>query len=225
MAASPRQHPPLFYRIFLGHLLVVLLCFVVAVLLLDYLFVERLSLYMQRTPLILVPVMLALIGIAGLSALWTAGSAALPLGRFTELLESDASPDALLAELDRARTEENADLLCALHGRLTRQAHRYRARPLYMQLDRHLNILAADADTAAQLGAVPGELARKNLRSFLHADCDAAPLLQGMSAPSAHFATGLTFRGAGGRPLQAHATLHAIGADRWLLLGNDLRRG
>lgn len=224
MHESPRTHPPLFHRIFLGHLLMVLLCFVTAVVLLDYLFVEGLALYMQRTPLILVPIMLALIGVAGLSALWTAGSAALPLDRITKLLDSDAAPDALLAELETARTEENADLIRAVHGRLTRQAHRYRARPFAMQIDTHLNILATDADTAALLGAVPEEMTGRNLRAYLHPACEIGPLLTRLGGTAA-FETALQFHAASSRPLHAQASFQPLPGERWLLLGNDLRRG
>jgi hypothetical protein len=225
MAASRREYPPLFHRIFLGHLLMVLLCFVIAVVLLDYLFVEGLALYMQRTPLILIPVALALIGLAGLSALWTAGSAALPLDRITRLLDGDASPDALLAEHDRVRTEENANLLTALHGRLTRQANSGRARPLYMQIDSHLNIIATDAETAALLGAVPEEMTAGNLRSYLHEDSDVTPLLGALGDPPATRELEMRFRAAGARTLRARAVLHPLGMNRWLLLSNDLRKG
>ncbi len=224
MATSPREHPPLFHRVFLSHLLLVLLCFVIAIVLLEYLFVEGLALYMQRTPLILIPVSLALIGIAGLTALWTAGSAALPLDRITRLLDRDASPEALLAEHEHARTEENADLLNALHGRLKRLERNERSRPLYMQLDMHLNIIDTDVETAARLGVIPEEMARGNLRQYLHEDTDIAVLLRALADASATQELDAFFKAAASRVLRVRVILRPLGQGRWLLLGNDARR-
>ncbi|MCB2203814.1 hypothetical protein KQI65_03630 [bacterium] len=226
MSTPLKKHPPLFHRVLLAQLFLLLLSFVTVVVLLDYLFVEGLSLYIQRSPIILVPVVLALIGFAGLGALWASGSSSVPLDRITSLLDRDTDAESVLAELEDARTEENAALVKALHGHLKRNAHRYRARPFYFQIDAHLNIHATDADTAARLGSVPGEISRQNLLDVLSADTeDAATLRAALHAAEEPGEIDLHFIGPANRPIIARAQLHRLPGDRWLLLGNDIRRG
>ena len=221
MAAST-SHAPLFHRVFLGHLLLLLAAFITGVILLDYLFVEGLALYLQRTPLILIPTMLALIGVAGLLALWSSGSAAIPVDRITGLLDADVSPDTLIAELARARTEENAALLGALYGYLIRRDESGRAKTLLLVLDRHLNIVATDANSAARLGRTPAELRNRNLRDLL-AGKSALPaqlLLLGddeAGEPEGTFT--LQIAAAGGRGINAELQLLPLPGERWLLHG------
>ncbi|MBN1449185.1 MAG: hypothetical protein JXA28_14760 [Bacteroidetes bacterium] len=162
----PRKHPALFHRIFLSHLLTVLLCFVAALILVDYLFADNVHLYLIRNPIVLIPALLALIGIAGLFAVWTAGSATLPLAKLTRFIEERADADEIRSMRDHVGIEENADLVDALTGMLQRMKAAD-LRPLVLVLDTYLNIRSADPDTAARLGTTPEEIGRCNLRSFL----------------------------------------------------------
>lgn len=217
--ADKRRLPNLFHRIFLSHLLVVLLCFVVAVVTLDYLFVDGVSHFILRSPLILIPVMLAMIGVVGLLALWTAGSAAFPIDRTIEALQKHDATAALARILPEARIEEVAVLIEAVHHQLSREPAR---RPLFLRLDRHGNVRDCDVDTAARLGRVPDELRHSNIRAFLDTPRDYDSLRDACIsniAAATPTALSLRFRGAAGRILPTDCLLYALPGDETLLIG------
>jgi hypothetical protein len=225
--AAPRTHPALFHRVFFGHLLMLLVCFVSGIILLDYLFVSGLSLYLQRTPLILIPAMLALIGLAGLTALWTSGSSSLPLDKVSTLLNADANAEEIAQLLATARTEENATLIRSLQARLTRIEQSADRRALFLLIDSHLNILSTDTATAARLGHTPAEIANSNLRAFLAVSPGDLHALLSLLAAGTPPQQDLPLRlhASENRTVRAMMSMHPIGDDRWLLLGNDVRRG
>ncbi len=96
--------PSLFLRLLVSHLLVVLACFVAGVLVVDHLFAPGVSMFLERHPIILVPTVLILIGIAGLAANWNAASIGLPIHRLTVRLKEragrplDPAPEAMGSE-------------------------------------------------------------------------------------------------------------------------------
>ena len=210
-----RPLPNLFHRVFLSHLLVLLLSFVVALVLLDYLFVDGISHFLLRSPVILVPVLLAMIGVVGLLAIWTAGAAAAPLERAVDALQEHDSAEALGRLLPRARIDEIAAVIEAMQRRLGRTPA---SRPLYLRLDRHGNVRGCDVDTAARLGGTPDELLRRNLRDLLADPAEAAAWLAsaGDANPDANLRR---FRGPAGRILPADCRLHPLPGDEVLLIG------
>ncbi|MBR9977856.1 MAG: hypothetical protein KFH87_07185, partial [Bacteroidetes bacterium] len=157
---------------FLSHLVIVLLCFVLALVLIDYLFVGGIHHYLLHTPLILIPVMLGLTGIAGLLALWTAGAVTFPLVRLQEALTAVPASAALKNLRAKAGTEEVANLIDVLIGNLERQESHGTPRPFVLRLDQYFNILDADIDTAARLGHTPASIRHLNLRALLADNTD-----------------------------------------------------
>ncbi len=225
-----RSYPALFHRIFLSHLLVVLLCFVAAVILVDYMFAEGIALFLLRSPIILVPALLALIGIVGLLALWTAGSVAIPLDRAASLLRERKASERLGEILPKAGTEEVARLLLSMRQRLERDAAGPLPRPLVLRIDAHLNVHGCDIDTAARLGYTPDELRHLNLRSLLTDEATACRILSAMAGRDGGGGddTGTSgstvpiicaFRGAAERILHATCLLHPLPAEQYLLIG------
>ncbi len=217
-----RSHPALFHRVFLSHLLVVLLCFTAAVILIDYLFAEGVTLFLLRSPIILVPALLALIGIVGLLALWTAGSSAVPLDKASSLLSQYDASDRLLEILPDAGTEEVARMISATQQRLRREETRVPQRPLFLRIDAHLNVIDCDIDTAARLGFTPDELRRRNLRSCFASEDAAAALINAVAElrgglDAARFS--LRFSGAAGRMLHASCTAYLLPDLQFLLIG------
>lgn len=217
---SDTKHPSLFHRVFFSHLVIVLLCFVLALVLIDYLFVGGIHHYLLHTPLILIPVMLGMIGIAGLLALWTAGSVSFPLAHVQEAL-GDPHPDMALKKLQpKAGTEEIAHLIDALMRRLKKGQSTHPLRPFVFRLDHYFNILDTDVDTAARLGHTPESLCRLNLRALLPDGADAASLQHMRSLlPSDGNPDPLPcrFLAAAGRMRTLHCRLHPL-PDRQLLL-------
>lgn len=223
-----RTHPALFHRVFLSHLLTVLVCFVAAIILIDYLFVANTHLYLLRNPIILIPALMAIVGISGLLALWSAGGGAVPLGRLTELFNQRAAADEFLRLRDEAGIEENAELIDAIHAYLKRQAGAA-PRPLTFTLDERLNILHTDADTAARLGYTAADLQRRNMRVLLESAEDRAMLQDVMQlarrAQSPDIFT-LRLRAVGDRVMTVEGLMFLVdGGDTFLFVGWEVRRG
>ncbi|MFA6235511.1 MAG: hypothetical protein WC824_15150 [Bacteroidota bacterium] len=217
-----RSYPAMFHRVFLSHLLVVLLCFTAAVILVDYLFAEGVTLFLLRSPIILIPALLALIGLVGLLALWTAASMAMPLERASALLNEYDSSERLLQLLPKAGTEEAARIIIAAQQRLTREETRRPHRPFFLRLDSHLNVRDSDIDTAARLGYTPDELRRLNLRTVL-ADEGTIAVFRSAIAQLNNGGTPdpfpCPFRGAAQRTLMTSCMLYPMPDEQFLLIG------
>jgi hypothetical protein len=217
-----RSHPAVFHRVFLSHLLVVLLCFAAAVILVDYMFAEGIALFLLRSPIILIPALLALIGIVGLLALWTAGSVAIPLDRAASLLREHEASERLGEILPKAGTEEVARLLINMQQRLARDTAGCLPRPLVLRIDAHLNVHGCDIDTAARLGYTPDELRRLNLRDLL---ADTAgwrtvrSTIGALHAEDTGAPVSCDFRAAAGRTIHASCMLHTLPDEQYLLIG------
>ena len=223
----PRHLPALFHRVFLSHLLVLAISFVTALILFDYLFVEGIAHFLVHTPIILIPVLLALIGLVGLLALWTAGAVALALDRTATALDDIDPPTALERLLPEARIEEVARIVAVLRRKT---GHDGMLHPLFLRCDVHLNVCDADVDTAARLGHTPEQLRRQNLRTLLVTADDAARLRDAARALRADRATHaptrdaarelvLHFRGAAARILPVRCLLYLLPGDETLLIG------
>jgi hypothetical protein len=220
---EPRRLPALFHRVFLSHLLVVLLCLITALILHDYLFVDGISHFLLRSPVILVPVMLALMGIVGLLALWTAGAAAMPLDRAADALREPDAAQALERLLPSTGVDEVARLVDGVRQHIAREPAQ---RPLYLRLDRHGNIADGDVDTAARLGLTPDALRRRNLRDLLPDTAAVQALLAAQASTEADTAmdAGLvTFVAAAGRRLHARCLLYSLSGNEILLIGFPAR--
>ncbi|MBI5648587.1 MAG: hypothetical protein HY962_16775 [Ignavibacteriae bacterium] len=109
------QRPSIFLRLFLSHLLMLLFSFGVGLFVFDALFAPGLRPFLQRSPSILIPAVLALIGVAGLLAVWTATSITHPLER---LVNSIGNEDAAaeLEDIAASAPLEIAELAQALHA-------------------------------------------------------------------------------------------------------------
>ncbi|MFZ1731433.1 MAG: PAS domain-containing protein [Bacteroidota bacterium] len=217
-----RSYPALFHRVFLSHLLVLLLCFAAAVILVDYLFAEGVTLFILRSPIILIPALLALMGLVGLLALWTAASTAVPLDHASTLLNECDPSERLLQLLPKAGTEEVARLLIATQQRLAREESRTPLRPLFLRIDTHLNVLDCDIDTAARLGYTPDELRRLNVRDILsdqHSLQDFRHVFNQLNNREIAIPFSCPFRAAGQRILQTSCTLYAMPDAQILLIG------
>ncbi|MBE0644080.1 MAG: hypothetical protein IH600_08370 [Bacteroidetes bacterium] len=222
-----RSHPALFHRVFLSHLIVVLLCFTAAVILIDYLFAEGVTLFLLRSPIILVPALLALIGIVGLLALWTAGSTAVPLDRASSLLSQRDAAERLLELMPSAGTEEVARMINSVQHRLAQEESRVPQRPLFLRIDGYLNVRDCDIDTAARFGFTPEELRKRNLRGSCTGDNDVKALRAGIESlrkGSDPVVFTCHFHGAAGRVLQTACTLYTLTGEQFLLIGMAERR-
>ncbi|MAT39955.1 MAG: hypothetical protein CL946_10170, partial [Ectothiorhodospiraceae bacterium] len=62
------KKPTIFLRLYLSHLLMLAAIFLSGVLLIDYLFQDGIKYYLSKQPIIILPVVLGLIGIAGILA-------------------------------------------------------------------------------------------------------------------------------------------------------------
>lgn len=110
----------MFLRVVLSHLVVVLLCLVAGALTFDALFGTGVRYFLVRDPILLVPVMLILMGLAGLLAVHTTAGMSRPLESMTDALGDD-DPAARLAELaDVRHTAESLQLLGGLRAALAR---------------------------------------------------------------------------------------------------------
>lgn len=223
--AKERKRAAIFHRIFLSHLLVLLLSFIAALILIDYMFADGIRHFLLRSPLILIPALLAMIGLAGLLALWTAGAIALPLDAISEVMHGDVS-EAELAELRaRIRVEEHDALLASLAAQMRRLSARCRHRPLLLTVDALLNVHDMDVDTSARLGLAHD--ARGGTLRVLFAESDAARscaewLRERQGAGEMRFA----LRGAGDRRIEASWLAMRHGnMERFTLVGFDVHRG
>jgi len=108
--AERRQYPSIFLRVFLSHLLLLLSCFLSGIALYVYLFAPGAHLFIYRNPLILIPLLLGLISIAGLLSIWTSGAIAVPLGHIEKHFKHNgAGPN--LEELSATALTEEVDSL------------------------------------------------------------------------------------------------------------------
>jgi hypothetical protein len=82
-----RELPSIFLRVFLSHLLLLFLTVLAGLLVFNYVFAPGIRLFVDRNPLVLIPVTLALLGTAGLLSLWTAGAVSVPLRRLAGMLQ------------------------------------------------------------------------------------------------------------------------------------------
>ncbi len=112
---TPIQRPSIFLRLFLSHLLMLLFSFGVGLFVFDALFAPGLRPFLQRSPSILIPAVLALIGVAGLLAVWTATSLTHPLERLVNSIgDEDAATE--LEDIAASAPLEIAELAQALHA-------------------------------------------------------------------------------------------------------------
>jgi|GEM_PF-1431891 len=165
--SQQRSKPAIFHRLFLSHLLLLMFCFAAALILVDYLFATGVRVFLLHSTLILIPAVLALIGIAGLLALWTSGPIALPLEQITNALHGNEFKEQYDDLHRTAGCEEINTLLGSMNAHLSRTEQKQSQRPLLLVIDNLLNIHQCDIDTAARLGVIPETLLRDNLRSFL----------------------------------------------------------
>lgn len=229
-----RRHPALFHRVFLSHLITVLFCFGGTLILIDYLFIDGAHLYLRRNPIIVIPALLAIIGVAGLLALWSSGAAAVALGRLHELLDERADADAFRRFREEAGVEEAEDIAQGIHDFLKRGPGAD-LRPLTMILDEHLNVHRGDEDTAARLGFSADDLQRQNLRSLLPFTDDKVSLLAHLrlitseNAGAADKASGIVtlhFHAAAERVMTADCRVFALAeSGLFLIVGWEVRRG
>lgn len=117
------SHSSIFLLVFLSQLLLLLICFASAVGLFWYLFAPGVKMYLVRSPLIVLPVILGLMGIAGLIASWVAYRIGQPLESIAKMLTGVDAQSALYRE-GRMLTEETNALIEAL--RVFETAQRYR---------------------------------------------------------------------------------------------------
>ncbi len=222
--AKERKRAAIFHRIFLSHLLVLLLSFIAALILIDYMFADGIRHFLLRSPLILIPALLAMIGLAGLLALWTAGAIALPLDAISDVLHGDVG-EAEVADLRaRIRVEEHDALVVSLAAQIQRLSTRCRHRPLVLTVDALLNLHDVDVDTSARLGLPPG--GGVNLRSLLDAPGSARSCAEWLRERRGTGEMRFALRGVGDRRIDATwlAMEHRDGR-HFTLVGFDLHRG
>jgi len=229
-----RKQPALFHRVFLAHLLTVLFCFAGALILVDYLFIDGAHLYLRRNPIIIIPALLAIIGVAGLLALWSSGAAAVALNRLRTLLDERADAEAFRRFREEAAVEEAEDVAQGIHDFLKRSPGTD-LRPLTMILDKHLNVHRSDEDTAARLGYATDELLRQNLRALLPFTEDKISLLAHLrlitkeDAASGNSPSGiltLHFHAAAERVMTVDCRIFSLAeTDLFLIVGWEVRRG
>lgn len=104
------RKPSLFLRLFLSHLILLAIAFVAVVFVFEYLFEPGIKYFLMHKPLIVLPVMLALIGFAGVLAAWSAGVVADPMESITEALDSDDPVRFMRQRPDTWDTLESAEL-------------------------------------------------------------------------------------------------------------------
>ena len=115
------SRPTIFLRLFLSHLLLLLLCFAAGLGVFDFIFAPGVSLFMERTAAILLPVLLALIGVAGLLALWASAGITISVEKMTDRLLDPAAQDGPFAN-SKQTPQEIAELIAALNRRLSSSA-------------------------------------------------------------------------------------------------------
>ena len=81
-----KDRPTIFLRVFLSHLLLLLVSFITVAALYSYLFAPGVKLFLARSPMLILPAILGLIGIAGMLALWTSAAIAIPLDELADRL-------------------------------------------------------------------------------------------------------------------------------------------
>lgn len=146
--------PSIFLRLFLSHLTLVLICFACAVGVFVYLFPSTAQPILAHSPLLIIPVVLAVIGIAGLLTTWTASAISASLGAVERALTGDDPLTELHALTREAGTKEAAELVTSLrtafsafHGKAARIASRR-----FQDTVRH--ILIVDVDPGARIRSV-----------------------------------------------------------------------
>lgn len=204
----------MFLRVMLSHLVVVLLCLMAGAATFDALFGTGVRYFLVRDPILLVPVMLILMGVAGLLAVWTTAGMSRPLESMTDALDDD-DPVARLAALSEARhTAESRQLLDGMRAALAR-VHApapasglpsVQTRPL-VELDAAGIIVSVSPAAAALVGSSPLALVGHAFTDiFAHdqrGDAPAALLMQ-MRADVSSF----TFTARLQHSDTAHETMH-----------------
>jgi hypothetical protein len=109
-----KQFPTIFLRLFFSHLLIVLICLFVFIFVFRWVFAPGVKIFIVRNPLIVVPAVMILLGLAGLIALWTSTTIAIPLESITEALHSGAPLQSLAQAFRNAGTEEASRLIVHL---------------------------------------------------------------------------------------------------------------
>ena len=108
------KKPTIFLRLYLSHLLMLAAIFLSGVLLIDYLFQDGIKYYLSKQPIIILPVVLGLIGIAGILAAWTAQGIAEPFSRIARALDSDDPVTKLRTMGGRSHNAESAWIHAAI---------------------------------------------------------------------------------------------------------------
>jgi hypothetical protein len=216
--------PTVFHRVFLSHLIVVLLCFIAAVWLLHYLYGDGLRYFRIHSPLVILPVTLGLIGLAGLLALWTAGAIVLPLERFSDALRGGVGSDDLQRLADRAGVDESADAMLAAASFVERVA-RGDSRPYTLVVDGMLNIVGADIDTAARFGMTPSDILRRHLRDLLAAHENVAEVSAWIRSAGDTLTERrrISMHAAAGRIMNAQWAVLALSTGQFVLTGYGMR--
>lgn len=163
------REPTIFHRVYLAVLVTTALCCAAAAGLYAFLFADGVEMFLLHPPVLIIPVVLALLGIGGIVALRTAAPIALPLVRLARLLAQRA-PRHTMAVV-RPGTEETAEVLEAL------EELDARSDLLLLRVDRHLNILAMNDVARARL-IPPDGGAALSLRSLLDPDDDTTHALR-----------------------------------------------
>jgi hypothetical protein len=204
---TARQYPGVFHRVFLSHLVLLLVVFIAAVLLFFYMVAPGTAQYFIRNPAIIIPSVLALMGIAGLLSLWTASAIAVPLDRSTEALKS-LDFDELRTIMREAGSEEMHALLeeiAACEQRADDNPFRSiteRFSFIVLETDTHLNIRSIDPEGAAQFELTNGDHLKRNFRDLVSVDArtDASPILYALRTPGEHLVgSWLTMQSSSGR--------------------------
>lgn len=147
------SHASIFLLIFLSHLLLLLVCFTAVVGLFWYLFAPGVKMYLVRSPLIVLPVILGLMGIAGLIASWIAYRIGRPLESLANTLTGvDAQPG--LYREGRPLTQETHELIEALRVFETAQRYRPKRESISRRMTSIDSLLVVDVDS---LGVVRAE--------------------------------------------------------------------
>ncbi len=167
------RYPSIFVRVFLSHLLLLSATFLAGVFLFFYLFEPGIKYFLMHKPLVIFPMVMGLIGIAGILSAWTAGIIAEPLELLSFALADDDSAMSLHAQPFNPVTEEVALLAAEMRRYQDTILSQQRRQAMMTARQQHQSIITVTVSTTGIVlgtNAAAERLTGKSRRTMLYGD-------------------------------------------------------
>ena len=177
MRSKVKINPSMFLRIFLSHLFLLLAFCIASLLAYRYMFSPGVHLFVIRRPHLLVPIVLGLIGIAGLLSVWTAAVIGTPLEVLASTLKSENPVGNLFSFRNPTNVSEIDDVLASLKHALNKfpsavavqiasLKELHSPNVMIVQIDSERSVVMTNRLAAERAGVLSESDARPSLQAF-----------------------------------------------------------